>query len=123
MTRRTASQWLLCAVLVLAPGLIAAQNVPRLLLEHIIRHVDWPQQRNTEAVLSLTAVRDLLDTYREDKRHRITIRHPGGDYGDAWAQELRDWLVALGIPSAQVLLEPGSGGQDRIILLLPTTDV
>ena len=120
MTRRTASQWLLCAVLVLAPGLIAAQNVPRLLLEHIIRHVDWPQQRNTETVLSLTAVQGLLDTYQEDKRHKITIRHPGGDYGDAWAQELRDWLVALGIPSGQMLLEPGSGAVSYTHLTLPT---
>ena len=122
MTGRTAVHWLLCAVLILAPSLIAAQSVPDVLLEHVIHHDDWPQQRNTETVLSLTAVQGLLDTYQEDKRHKISIRHPGGDYGDAWAQELRDWLVALGIPSDQILLEPGSGGQDRIVLLLEATD-
>ena len=113
---------LLCAVVMLVPGL-AAQGVPRILFEHAIGHDDWPQQRTAEALLSLTPVRDLLALYQEDSGHRITIRHPGGDYGDAWAHELRDWLVALGIPSAQVLLEPGSGGRDRILLLLEATDV
>jgi len=52
----------------------------------------------------------------------VTIRYPGGDKGNAWALELREWLVALGIPSNYIVLEPGSGGQDRLLLLLEAGD-
>ena len=40
--------------------------------------------------------------------------HPGGRTG----KELRDWLVALGVPSASILTTPGSAYQEQLQLLV-----
>ncbi|GIS88566.1 MAG: hypothetical protein CM1200mP18_12760 [Gammaproteobacteria bacterium] len=70
----------------------------------------------------LTTDQKTAGVFVEDPRQQVTIRYPGGDKGNAWALELREWLVALGIPSNYIVLEPGSGGQDRLLLLLEAGD-
>ena len=89
-----------------------------MLLKEQIDRTQWPEQRNSGSVLALTQINAILSQFDEVQAHRVTIRYPGGDLGNAWALEVRDWLVALGMPSAAVILEPGSGGSDQLILLL-----
>ncbi len=89
-----------------------------MLLKEQLDKTQWPEQRNSGSVLALTQINAILSQFDEVQAHRITIRYPGGDLGNAWALEVRDWLVALGTPSDAVILEPGSGGSDQLILLL-----
>ena len=91
---------------------------PKMLLNEQLDRTQWPEQRNSSSVLALTQINAILSQFDEAKLHRVTIRYPGGDLGNAWALEVRDWLVALGMPSDAVILEPGSGGSDQLILLL-----
>jgi hypothetical protein len=93
-----------------------------MLLEQPIFGEDWPDRRTTKTVLSIPPIKKLLALFIEDSRRQVTIRYPGGDKGNSWALELREWLVALGIPSSYIVLEPGSGGQDRLLLLLEAGD-
>ena len=104
------------------PNLFASQDIPETLLEQPILGENWPDRRTTETVLSILAIKKLLGRFVENPRYQVTIRYPGGDKGNAWALELREWLVALGIPSNYIVLEPGSGGQDRLLLLLEVGD-
>ena len=104
------------------PNLFAAQGIPETLLEQPILGENWPDRRTTKTVLSIVPIKQLLELFVENPRHQVTIRYPGGDKGNAWALELREWLVALGIPSNYIVLEPGSGGQDRLLLLLEARD-
>ena len=89
-----------------------------MLLKEQIDRTQWPEQRNSAAVLAVTQINAILSQFDEVQAHRIIIRYPGGDLGNAWALEVRDWLVALGMPSERVILEPGSGGSGQLILLL-----
>ena len=104
------------------PNSFARQGIPEILLEQPILGEDWPDRRTTKTVLSILPIKKLLELFVENPRHQVTIRYPGGDKGNAWALELREWLVALGIPSNYIVLEPGSGGQDRLLLLLEARD-
>jgi len=104
------------------PNLFAGQGIPEMLLEQPIFGEDWPDRRTTKTVLSIPPIKKLLALFIEDSRRQVTIRYPGGDKGNSWALELREWLVALGIPSSYIVLEPGSGGQDRLLLLLEAGD-
>ena len=104
------------------PNLFARQGIPEILLEQPILGEDWPDRRTTKTVLSIPPIKNLLALFIEDPRRQVTIRYPGGDEGNSWALELREWLVALGIPSSYIVLEPGSGGQDRLLLLLEAGD-
>ena len=104
------------------PNLFAGQGIPKTLLEQPILGDNWPDRRTTKTVLSIPPIKKLLALFIEDSRRQVTIRYPGGDKGNSWALELREWLVALGIPSSYIVLEPGSGGQDRLLLLLEAGD-
>ena len=104
------------------PNLFAGQGIPETLLEQPILGENWPDRRTTNTVLAIRPIEKLLELFVENPRHQVTIRYPGGDKGNAWALELREWLVALGIPSNYIVLEPGSGGQDRLLLLLEARD-
>ena len=103
-------------------NLFAGQGIPKTLLEQPIFAEDCPDRRTTKTILSIPPIKKLLALFVEDPRQQVTIRYPGGDEGNAWALELREWLVALGIPSNYIVLEPGSGGQDRLLLLLEVGD-
>ena len=104
------------------PILFAGQGIPKTLLEQPIFDENWSDRRTTKTVLSIPPIKKLLELFVETPHYQVTIRYPGGDKGDAWALELREWLVALGIPSKYIVLEPGSGGQDRLLLLLEVDD-
>lgn len=96
-------------------------GAPVTLLEMPLRYQDWPERRGAQAVLELDPVRAVLSVFSEEGGHSVVVRHPGGDDGNAWALEFRQWLVALGVPSQFITLEPGSGGVDRLLILVEAT--
>jgi hypothetical protein len=98
-------------------------GVPITLLKVQLPYEDWPKVRTADAVLELKPVRAVLSTFEEEAGHHVIVRHPGGDNGDAWALEFREWLVALGVPSNYIGLEPGSGASDRLLILVEVLSV
>ena len=106
-------------------GLFAQTDVPAgapiTLLEMPLRYQDWPERRNAHVMLKLDPVRAVLSVFSEEGRQNVIVRYPGGDGGNAWALEFREWLVALGVPSTFITLEPGSGGADRLLILVEAT--
>jgi hypothetical protein len=103
-------------------GLLAQMDVPAgapvTLLEMPLHYQDWPQQRSAYAVLKLDSVQAVLSVFSEEEGQNVIVRHPGGDGGNSWAIEFREWLVALGVPSHFITLEPGSGWADRLLILV-----
>jgi hypothetical protein len=84
--------------------------------EELLRALDWPAVRTGESVRQLPALRNSIAVLGEQPGARIFVRHPGGEAGQAWALEVREWLVALSVPTARIVLEPGSGVSDAITL-------
>lgn len=97
---------LLLAVIVCWPTLSAAQ-------EFIYRR-DWDQVRSAVSVLQLPALQRVVSRYEMVPNSNMVIRYPGGDDGNAWAIELRNWLVALGVGLDVIELQPGSGAPQAI---------
>lgn len=73
----------------------------------IISADEWVRPRDGARVAGLAPLRDSVAKWMREPDQRLVIRYPGGEEGVLWADELRDWLVALGVPSAQVELMPG----------------
>ncbi len=85
----------------------------------IITADDWARPRSGESLVQMPALKSTVREYLdEENRHprRILIRHPRGEEGVLWAEELRGWLVALGIPSNDVAVSPTSTRVDAIEL-------
>lgn len=81
-----------------------------------VAQADWSRYVEARAVIELDAVRGVLERFEERPGARVVVRHPGGSFGVRWADELRRWLVAFGVPSRYVVLEPGSGAPDVLYL-------
>jgi hypothetical protein len=99
----------------------------------VITAEDWARPRSGESLVRMPAlkrtVRDYLnqksnqESSQNDQRgQRIFIRHPRGEEGVLWAEELRGWLVALGIPSTDIALNPESSRIDAIELAVMDAD-
>lgn len=77
---------------------------------------EWAQPRSGEMVSSLKGVRAAMATVSQSPSSRVAIHHPGGDQGIWWAEELKGWLITLGLDSSRVELVPGSGEADMMYL-------
>ncbi|MBI3575669.1 MAG: hypothetical protein HY083_08475 [Gammaproteobacteria bacterium] len=78
----------------------------------------WARPRSGEAVARLPELVRLVEALDRNPSQRLVVRHASGDDGTLWAEELRSWLVALGIPSVNIELAPGAPEADRLLLEL-----
>lgn len=88
--------------------------------DEFIYYQDWIKVKNATTLLQIPALQRVVNEFEKKEQSRIVIRHPGGDGGNEWALELRDWLVALGISTEEIQLQPGSGVPQAIAI---TTEV
>ena len=78
----------------------------------------WPEYENGTNVVALPQVQTVLSKFAEHEKVSIEIRYPGGDAGRQWAEALSNWMVSYGVPKQYFILVPGSGGADRIVMVL-----
>ncbi|VAW61474.1 hypothetical protein MNBD_GAMMA10-846 [hydrothermal vent metagenome] len=81
----------------------------------------WDMARHGEALLKVAQLAQIVNEWQKSRQQKIQLRYPGGEEGELWVEELKDWLVSLGIPSANIELAPGSDAQDVINMALTKT--
>ena len=79
-----------------------------------LRAETWDMPRHGEALLNVPELSTIVKGWMRDTRQKIELRYPGGEAGELWVEELRGWLVSLGVPSKAILLTPGSDAEDII---------
>ena len=83
----------------------------------IITAEDWARPRSGESLVELPALKRTVRNFLGQKGARqIVIHHPRGEEGVLWAEELRGWLVALGIPFDAIVVDPESSRIDALEL-------
>lgn len=92
-----------CALCVLPVGLVQADESEGWTLDA----ATWARPRSGRAVVSMAPLPRAVRQWSEMPEARIVIHYPGGEDGELWAFELRDWLVALGVPSGHLRTEAG----------------
>ena len=83
-----------------------------------IKSEQWDMPRHGETVIRIPGMSKFLNQWAEKTDNIIEIRYPGGEEGELWMQELKDWLIALGVPGKSMVPAPGSGSDDLITLVL-----
>src|SRR5690606_32767594 len=66
---------------------------------------EWSRPRSAATILETAPIADAVrawDAERKKRRVKLVLGHPGGEAGALWADELRDWLVALGLPPEEI---------------------
>ena len=69
---------------------------------------EWSVPKQTVTVLAMPAINKSMRKLIKDTNSLLKIKYPGGDEGTLWANELRSWLVALGLSSSRIELIQGS---------------
>lgn len=82
---------------------------------------EWARPRSGETVLQMPDVSGAVHALLGDPSLRLVLRYPGGEDGELWAEELKSWLVALGVPSNRLESSPGAPRPD-VLELLPETN-
>lgn len=78
--------------------------------------VDWTPAQPAAALAALRPVAKRVESLDRLPGSVLVIRHAGGDAGRDRATQLRSALVALGVPSSRLRLEPAAAEPDRLIL-------
>jgi hypothetical protein len=87
------SGWLLAALWI--PATALAESLT-LTADH------WARPRTAAYVASLPEVRRALEIYERQPEGVIVLHRATTDESALWAEELRGWLVALGLPSQRI---------------------
>ncbi len=77
---------------------------------------EWAVPRDADAVRAMPALREAVQALDAQPGARLRLRYPGGDEGTVWVNEVRAWLVSLGVSSARLELVPGAARGDVLAL-------
>lgn len=77
---------------------------------------DWAPPRRAEALAAYQPLGDFVRTLDRRDTDVLRIRHAGGELDSRFAEQLRDALVALGVPAARIRLVPAAADAERLIL-------
>ncbi len=70
-----------------------------------------------ETLVARPALASVVDAFeRQPDNTVIVIAHSSGEAGELWAEELRSWFVALGIPSSRIRFDSRPELQGALIL-------
>lgn len=76
----------------------------------------WDLVKQGEQLLTMSVMQQAVDAWSLQQGQAIELRYPGGEEGELWVQELKDWLISLAIPSKYLFSVAGSGKADVIII-------
>jgi hypothetical protein len=79
---------------------------------------DWAPGQRAELLTANAPLRALVHALQEDDGRFLLVRHAGGAAASDRATALRNALVALGVPSARIRLEPAAAESGQLVLEL-----
>jgi len=77
---------------------------------------EWSRPRSGETVLSMQPVSKAVYHLHGEEGSRLELVYPGGEQGELWAAELKDWLVALGVDVDVIEIHPGAPSEHQLLL-------
>lgn len=66
--------------------------------------------RRGETLVTLPGLLMVMQEVVRQPDSSVMLHYPENERGEVWVEELRDWLVALGLPANRIQLIPGSNG-------------
>ncbi|MHB8346464.1 MAG: hypothetical protein ACYDHM_04615 [Acidiferrobacterales bacterium] len=82
-----------------------------------LNSVQLAQLRTGQRVARIPELGALLGSFQEGRGERLVMRYPAGDKGALWAEELRTWLVALGVPAKYIVSDPDPRHDDNSVTM------
>ena len=77
---------------------------------------EWSVPKKATTILAMPAINNSMKKLQKNVNSSLRLKYPGGDEGTLWANELRSWLISLGLSSKRIELGPGSAVSTTIEL-------
>lgn len=81
---------------------------------YILTAAQWAGPKQGDRILQMDGIRDAVLEMDARPGTHLLLRYPGGDEGSLWVEELRSWLLTLGVGSEMIETRPGSPATDVI---------
>lgn len=114
MKRNRADDVMLKHVILLSWMLLFAPLVVADSIAVQLQSETWELSRHGEKLIKNAELSALVQTWSVQTDAQLEIRYPGGEEGELWSEELKSWLVSLGVPSSAIQSLPGSEAADII---------
>lgn len=82
----------------------------------VLKEEQWDLVKQGKQLLTMPVMQQVVDAWSLQQGQVIELRYPGGEEGELWVEELKDWLISLAIPSKYLFSVAGSGKADVIII-------
>lgn len=107
-------RWLCGFVLLFLPLWLSAETLS-------LSAEEWSRPRSGEQLARHEGLSRLVRALEAGtSQTRLRIRFGVREEDLLWAEELRDWLVALGLPSARIVLERDASVQGELVVQTQT---
>ncbi len=83
---------------------------------YVLKANEWAVPRQATTLLNMPAIHQTMSVLSNNPASYLILKYPGGDEGTLWVNELRSWLIALGLSSRRIETEPGSAISTSITL-------
>jgi len=103
---------------VIAVFLSAAPVHAQDLYQAQISRYDWPDRSSADSMLFIPQLKRAVSHLLDSENSTLIVRFPGGDAGNDWAIELQNNLISLGIESDRIVLQPGSGIEETLLVIV-----
>ncbi len=103
---------LIAVIFFVTPGF--AQDI----FEAQISQYDWPNRSSADSMLFIPQLKRAVNYLLDSQDSTLIVRYPGGDAGNEWALELQNNLISLGIESDRIALQPGSGIEETLLVIV-----
>jgi hypothetical protein len=77
---------------------------------------DWAHPRGGAALAQQPTLIALLERLERERDGVVVIGHATGEAGQLWAEELRGWLIALGVASSRIRFDARPALQGALAL-------
>ena len=89
------------ALIIISSNIIAADI-------ELLQAAEWSVPKQANTIIAMPAINKSMKKLKTNVNSSLKIKYPGGDEGTLWVNELRSWLIALGLSSKRIEMIPGS---------------
>ena len=92
----------------------------RVLVETQLERTPGAMVLDARSVLANPAIRRSVRVWIAHPGASLVIQPPAGVFGRVWAESLRSWLVALGLPAESIRVRPALERGETLLLVVRT---
>lgn len=104
-----------CLLFIVIPDAMSGDEIKAKLSAHA-----WGNPQSSKDILKIQPLNAIMRKLTNAPQAKLNVLYHGDDKGTQWANNIRRWLISLGLKSERIILTPDSYTVDTIELIVRT---